>query len=310
MKTIDLPGLKQGVSRLIMGSDYFSPDVYELVCTNMDAFTAIGGNTVDSGFIYGGGKSEQAIGMWMEDRKNRDRFNVWTKGAHPDHNGSRMSKAAIEEELKISLERLRTDYIDVYALHRDDVNVPVGAILEWLNEHVEAGRILAFGGSNWSTERLEESNRYAAEHGLRGFDFSSPNLSLAKAKEPYWADCVSVDDVALAWHERSGLPIFSWSSQARGFFTGRFTPDDHSDADLVRVFYNDANWERYYRAEKLGKEKGASTIQIALAYVLNQSFPTAAIIGPRNEAEMKSCLEATHIQLSQEEIRWLDLRTP
>jgi len=309
MNTVQLPGLKQGVSRLIMGSDYFEPAVYELVCENLDAFTAIGGNTVDTGYIYRGGESEKAIGMWMEDRKNRGEFNVWTKGAHPNKDGSRMYKEAIADELQTSLERLRTNYVDLYALHRDDITVPVGSILEWLNEHVEAGRILAFGASNWSTERLEEANRYAAEHGLRGFSFSSPNLSLAKAKEPYWADCVSVGTEAIAWHDQSKLPIFSWSAQARGFFTGRFTKDDHSDADLVRVFYNDANWERYDRAEKLGRDKGVATIQIALAYVLNQSFPTAAIVGPRNEAEMRSCLEATNIVLTREEIEWLDLKT-
>ncbi len=309
MKSINLPGLDKGVTQLIMGSDYFTPEVFELVCTNLDAYTAIGGNTIDTAYIYYGGKSEQAIGMWLEERKNRDQINVWSKGGHPNQNGPQVNKPAIYNELMTSLERLRTDYIDLYALHRDDVNVPVGEILEILNEHVEEGRIRAFGGSNWTAARLEEANRYAAEHGLRGFDFSSPNLSLGKAQEPYWADCISVDDETLAWHERTELPLFSWSAQARGFFTGRFTPEDRSDADLVRVFYNDANWERYYRAEKLGKEKGVSTIQIALAYVLNQTFPTAAIIGPRNEAEMKSCLEATQIVLTQEEIKWLDLRT-
>jgi aryl-alcohol dehydrogenase-like predicted oxidoreductase len=309
MKTINLPGLKQGVSSLIMGSDYFAPECYDLVCTNLDAYTAIGGNTIDTAFIYCGGKSEQAIGMWMEERKNRDRINVWTKGAHPVRSGPpRVNKSAIDEDLKISLERLRTDYVDLYALHRDDPSVPVGHILEALNEHVEAGRILSFGASNWTAARLEEANRYAAEHGLRGFDFSSPNLSLAKAKEPYWRDCVSVDEETLTWHERSGLPLFSWSAQARGFFTGRFSPEDRSDADLVRVFYNDANWERYRRAEQLGREKGKSTIQIALAYVLNQPFPTGAVIGARNEAEMVSCRDAADIELSKEEIEWLDLR--
>ncbi|RAP77654.1 aldo/keto reductase [Paenibacillus montanisoli] len=309
MKHISLPGVKQGISQLIMGSDYFAPENYELVCTNLDAFTAIGGNTIDSAFIYCGGKSEQAIGMWMEDRKNRESINIWTKGGHPNQHGPQVNREAIYNELMISLERLRTDYIDIYALHRDDVNVPVGEIVEILNEHIEAGRIRTFGGSNWTTARLQEANAYAADHGLRGFEFSSPNLSLAKAKEPYWADCISVDEEILRWHERTELPVLSWSSQARGFFTGRFTPEDHSDQDLVRVFYNDDNWERYRRAEQLGKEKGYSTIQIALAYVLNQSFQTAAIIGPRNEAEMKSCLEATTIPLTQEEIKWLDLRT-
>ncbi|MBB3109555.1 aryl-alcohol dehydrogenase-like predicted oxidoreductase [Paenibacillus phyllosphaerae] len=308
MKTIELPGLKQGVTQLIMGSDYFAPEVYETVQTNLDAFTAIGGNTIDTAYIYYGGKSEQAIGMWLEERGNRDQMNIWTKGAHPNKDGSRVSKAAIAEELEISLERLRTSYVDLYALHRDDLNVPVGEILEWLNEHVEAGRILTFGASNWTTARLAEANAYAKANGLRGFSFSSPNLSLAKAQEPYWADCISIDEESLAWHEESGLPILSWSSQARGFFTGRFTKEDRSDADLVRVFYNDANWERYARAEQLAKQKGVTTIQIALAYVLNQAFPTSAIIGPRNQAEMESCKEATELTLTQEEVQWLDLR--
>lgn len=178
-----------------------------------------------------------------------------------------------------------------------------------LNEHVEAGCILTFGASNWTPARLEEANRYAAEKGLRGFDFSSPNLSLAKVREPNWPGCVSVDDEALAWHERNSLPVFSWSAQALGFFSGRFGPDDRSDENLVRVFYNDANWERYRRSEQLAKEKGITTIQIALAYVLNQSFPTVAIIGPRNEMEMKSCQEATKLTFTWEEIKWLDLRT-
>jgi aryl-alcohol dehydrogenase-like predicted oxidoreductase len=309
MKKISIKGLKQDVTQLIMGSDYFTPEGIELVAQNLDAYTAIGGNTIDTAYIYCGGLSEQAIGMWLEMRGNRETVNIWTKGAHPDQSGSRMNKEAIYSELMTSLERLRTDYTDLYALHRDDTNVPVGRILEYLNEHLEAGRMRAFGASNWTAARLEEANRYAAEHGLQGFTFNSPNLSLAKAQEPYWNDCISVDGEMMAWHERSGLPIFSWSSQARGFFTGRFTPEDRSDSDLVRVFYNDQNWERYGRAEQLGKEKGVATIQIALAYVLNQAFPTAAIIGARNEAEMRSCREAADIRLSHEEIEWLDLRS-
>ena len=308
MKHIKIPGLHNEVSSLIMGSDYFTPETYELASANLDAYVAIGGNTIDTAFIYCGGKSEQALGMWVEERGNRKSINIWTKGGHPNKDGNRVNKQAIGEELSISLERLRTDYIDLYALHRDDPAVPVGEILEILNSHVEAGRILAFGASNWTWERLQEANRYAAEHGLRGFEFNSPNLSLAKANEPYWRDAISVDEELLAEHERTGLPLFSWSSQARGFFTGRFTPEDRSDADTVRVFYSDDNWERYRRAEKLAGEKGVTTIQIALAYVLNQSFPTAALIGPRNEAEMQSCSEATNIKLTPEEIKWLDLR--
>jgi aryl-alcohol dehydrogenase-like predicted oxidoreductase len=291
-----------------MGSDYFTPKRIEEVCDILDAYVEIGGNTIDTAFIYMEGESERAIGMWVQRRGNRDRINLWTKGAHPDENGSRVKPEIIREELLISLERLQTDYVDLYALHRDDPEVPVGVILEALNEQVEAGRIRAFGVSNWTHERIQEANDYAAQHGLVGISFNSPNLSLAKAKEPYWPGCVSADDATIEWHTRTGMPLFSWSSQARGFFSGRFSPEKPDHPDLVRVFYSDDNWERYRRAERLGRELGVPTIQVALAYVLNQPFPTAAIIGPQNRDEMLSCAAGANIRLTPEQLAWLDLK--
>ncbi|MEH7547666.1 aldo/keto reductase [Neobacillus vireti] len=306
MNSITIPGLSKPVTTLIQGSDYFRPSIYEKVCSVLDRFLAIGGNTIDTAHIYCGGESELAIGQWMKDRNNREDVVILTKGAHHDQNGPRVNPEAIAKDLFDSLERLGTDYIDLYALHRDDPNVPVSVIMDALNEHIAAGRIKAIGGSNWTVERLEEANEYAAANGLVGFTFSSPNLSLAKAKEPFWAGCVSIDANDCEWHEKYQLPILSWSSQARGFFTGRFTPEDQSNEDLVRVFYSDDNWERLRRAEQLAKEKGVSTIQIALAYVLNQPFPTCALIGAQNEEELISCYEGSKIVLTKEELRWLE----
>jgi len=308
MKSIQVNGVDKEISSLVMGSGGFTPDHMDRVTDVLNHYLEIGGNTIDTAFIYYGGKSEEAIGIWMEENKRREDVIILTKGAHHNADGPRVSKEAIDEELKISLDRLRTDYVELYALHRDNPEVPVGEILEILNAHVEAGRIGAFGGSNWSIERLQEANDYAEKHGLVGFSFSSPNLSLAKPNEPYWAGCVSVDDPMLVWHEGNYMPLISWSSQASGFFTGRFTPEDRSHNDIVRVYYSDENWERYHRAEQMAKEKGVETIQISLAYVLNQSFPTAAIIGPQNKQEILSCRQALDISLTEEEIKWLDLR--
>jgi aryl-alcohol dehydrogenase-like predicted oxidoreductase len=111
----------------------------------------------------------------------------------------------------------------------------------------------------------------------------------------------------LKWYAAHQLPLLSWSSQARGFFSGRFTPENRDNADLVRVFYSDDNWERLNRAKELAKKKDVTTIQIALAYVLSQPFPTCALIGPRNEEEMRSCQHGAGIKLSAEELAWLDL---
>lgn len=308
MESIQLHTTKKPISKLVMGTDYFTPDIIDKVTEVLNDFIKVGGNTIDTAHVYAGGKSEQAIGIWLDENNTRDDVILLTKGGHPNQSGPRVNKQAIDEELEISLDRLKTDYVELYALHRDDPNVHVGEILEILNEHVESGKIGAFGGSNWTPARLEEANRYAEKNGLIGFSFSSPNLSLAKAQEPYWPDCVSLDNGMLAWHEKTNLPVFSWSAQARGFFTGRYSPDDHSNADLVRVFYNDDNWERYRRAEQLANEMGVETIQISLAYVLNQPFPTTAIIGAQNAKEMVSCQQAAKITLTDEQLEWLDLR--
>ena len=307
MKTISIQGLHKPVSVLMKGSDYFFHDSYEKAAANLDAYFAIGGNSIDTAHIYCGGQSEEVIGRYMQERGNRDEWVILTKGAHHDQNGPRVNAADIRRDITVSFERLQTDFIDLYALHRDDPSVPAGEIIEALNEYVNNGSVGAIGVSNWTWQRIEEANTYAEAHGLAGFTFSSPNLSLAKANEPFWKGCVSADAETCAWHEQVQLPLLSWSSQARGFFTGRFSPEIRDNADLVRVFYSDDNWKRLDRAKQLAEEKGATPIQIALAYVLNQPFPTCALIGAQSAEELRSCDEGARIHLTREELDWLDL---
>ncbi|MWC29662.1 aldo/keto reductase [Paenibacillus sp. MMS18-CY102] len=307
MKHITVAGLHKPVSQLMKGSDYFTHNNYDKAAANLDAFFAIGGNAIDTAHIYTGGESEAVIGRYFQERGNREQWVILTKGAHHDENGPRVNREAIRSDLAESLERLQTSYIDMYAVHRDDLSVPAGDIIEALNEHIASGAVRSIGASNWSWHRMQEANDYAAAKGLAGFSFSSPNLSLAKANEPFWPGCVSADSGALAWHRQTQLPLFAWSSQARGFFTGRFSPEDRTNADLVRVFYSDGNWERLARAKQLAERKNVTAIQIALAYVLNQPFPACALIGAQSAEELRSCDEGSRIALTQEELDWLDL---
>lgn len=308
MKYLRFPALKRDLSRLVLGAMNF--DVCALAPTYeiMDEWMRLGGNIVDCAHNYGDGSSELALGRWLQDRGRRDEVVVLTKGAHQNADRKRVTPEDITCDLRDSLARLKIDVIDLYLLHRDDPESPVGPIMEVLNEHKGAGRIQAFGASNWTTSRLEEANAFAAAHGLEGFSCSSPNLSLATQNEPAWTGCISASDPeARAWYERAGLPLFAWSSQAGGFFTGRYSPANHNNREMVRVYYNEGNWERLRRAQELGRRKGYSAHQIALAWVLHQPFPTYAVIGPRSLEELLSSSTALEIELTPEEVRWLNL---
>jgi aryl-alcohol dehydrogenase-like predicted oxidoreductase len=309
MRYLNIPNIDKPISRIALGTASYSLDRYERAAELLDAFVEAGGTCIDTAHVYGRGASERALGTWLAERGNRVQIVVLGKGCHPIGNsGPRVGPQFIHADLAESLERLQTSYIDLYLLHRDDESVPVGAIVEALNEERAAGRNHAFGGSNWRTERIAEANAYAAEHGLAGFAASSINLSLAWPKEPMWPDCLAADDAARAWHTATQLPLFSWSSQAGGFLSGQFKPEDTSNADLVRVYYSDENFERLRRATDLGEQKDVGPIVIALAYVLSQPFPTVPLVGSASAAELSESLRALQIELTPQELAYLDLK--
>lgn len=309
MRYLNIPGIDKPISRIALGTAGYSLERYAQAVELLDAFVEAGGTCIDTAHVYGHGASERTLGKWLAERGNRDQVAVLGKGCHPiGKSGPRVGPQFIHADLAESLERLQTDYIDLYLLHRDDESVPVGSIVEALNEEHAAGRIRAFGGSNWRTKRIAEADAYAAERGLVGFAASSINLSLARPKEPMWAGCIAADDDARAWHAATQLPLFSWSSQAGGFLSGQFTPEDTSNADLARVYYSDDNFARLRRATELGARKGVGPIVVALAYVLSQPFPTAPLVGSATVAELNESLQALQIELTPDELAYLDLK--
>ena len=302
MSYIEVDGVSKPVLRLVLGTMVMQPGQLSLTDELMDGFVAAGGTTIDTARIYG---TESVVGLWLRLSGIRDRPVVIGKGCGP----GRVRPEYLAEELQQSLEAMRLEYFDLYLLHRDDPNVPVGELIDALNEHARAGRIRAFGASNWTTRRLLKANAYAEANGLLGFVASSPNLSLATQNEEAWPGTVSISDQPqeLRWYNEEQFPLLSWSSQARGFFTPRAHPENRSDSELVRVWYSDANWERKRRAAELGARLGATANQIALAWVLHQPFPTAALIGPATAEEAQDSYGALRLELTAEQVAWLNL---
>jgi aryl-alcohol dehydrogenase-like predicted oxidoreductase len=230
-----------------------------------------------------------------------------TKGAHTPE----CYPEALTRELLISLDRFQTDYTDLYFMHRDNPEVPVGEFVECLNEHKRAGRIRAFGGSNWTIERIEAADEYARSRGLTGFAASSSNFALGVWNEPMWDGCVAaVDAGSRAWYGRTRMPLFAWSSQASGFFTGRYAPEDRHNpavANVIRTWFNEGNFLRLARAQELARNKGLTSTQIALAYVLCQPLNVFALIGPRSIEETQTSARALDVALTPTELDWLNL---
>lgn len=291
--------LGRDLSVLALGTSVYRNAEADLSLELLDGWRALGGTLIDTGREYGA--AERTIARWRAERGTGDEV-VLTKGGHHDETRRRVTPADITADLEVSLRVLELETISLYLLHRDDPSQPVGPIIEALNEHRATGRIRAFGASNWTIERLEAANSYAAPRGLVGFSCSSPALSLATQNEAPWAGCVCASDTrSKAWYARTGMPLFAWSAQAGGFFAGV------GGDDLKRVYGNDGNRERLRRATELGRDKGCTANQVALAWVLDQPFPTYALIGPRTLAELEASVAALELELTEDERRWLDL---
>ena len=110
-----------------------------------------------------------------------------------------------------------------------------------------------------------------------------------------------------AWLTAKQIPLLPWSSQARGFFLDDTSHEFTADPERVRCWFSDDNFERLGRARELAKKYGVSALNIALAYVLRQPFPTFPLIGPRTLRELRTSLPALHVPLTEAEVKWLNL---
>lgn len=297
-----IPGLARPASVLALGFEDFR--TFSSGSILLDAYYEAGGNLFDTAFVYGAGKTEALLGDWLKNRGVRETSVVIGKGAHtpvcyPD---------VIGKQLTQSLDRLKTDYVDIYFMHRDNPDVPVGEFVDAMDAEVKAGRIRGpFGGSNWTRERMDEAITYADRNGKQRPGALSNNFSLAEMLEPIWPGCItSSSDEWKAWLNARQMPNFAWSSQGRGFFTERAGRDKRDNEELVRVWYSDRNFGRRDRAIELAARLGKSPIHVALAYVLAQPFPSIPLIGPRTLGELDHSLQALDILLSPDDLRWLD----
>lgn len=314
-----IPGIDKPVSRVVQGTTMIGSDLDEAQSfALLDQVYALECNALDTAHVYSEGNSERVIGRWLQTRRLRSEIIIVTKGAAHSEDRRRLTPFDISSDLYDSLARLKTDYVDLYLLHRDDPDIPVEPIIDVLNEHLRAGSLRAFGASNWSHQRIAAANQYAQANGLVQFVASSPQFSLAESFDEPWPLCLTISGpigaAARAWYTQTQMPLLAWSPLASGFFSGRFQRDNLAtfgerewDRVVVQTYAAEANFQRLDRASLLAAEKGLNTAQIALAYVMNQPVNIFAVVGPHSGAKFKQNIEACWVELTAEEMAWLDL---
>jgi aryl-alcohol dehydrogenase-like predicted oxidoreductase len=274
----------------------------------LEAYLAQGGNFVDTAHCYsawlpdGAGRSERELGRCLAELSCRDALVVATKGGHPAfapyyHRAEHyLAPEVVRADVDESLARLGIECIDLYYLHRDDARVPVGEVIDSLNEEIARGRVRYLGASNWSVARIEAANAYAAAEGRVGFCISEVHFSLA---EPSWpmTDDPTVRHLTAtdrAWHARSGLPVAAYSPTARGFMAGR--------PEVEAEYAQPPNLARRERARELATQLGCTPTQVALAWLMHQPFPVVPITGTNDLAHLAEVVGASEVELSDQQV--------
>ena len=318
MQYATIPFVGKSVPRLVFGTAVpyiqWGGDCDAL----FDAALAAGVTAFDTARCYM--RSENVLGGWMERRGVRDKIVLITKGGLDGMFGvKRLRDKCIRADLQASMSALKTDFIDLYFLHRDDPSVPAGEIVERMNALIAEGKIGAYGASNWTHERIEAAQEYAYRRGLQPFSASQPHFGLAEAVREPWKGCLSLTGAkqaaARAWYARTGLAVLAYSPLGRGMLSGKFKSGDAvgakkaMDGAARRGFLSAENMERLRRTEEIAAQTGYTVPQLALAWALGSEMNVFAVAGTSRVQGLEGDLSAIDIVLTPAQRAYMDLKT-
>lgn len=312
-RTLGRTGLQ--VSELCLGTMQWGWTADEAAsCAVMDAFVEAGGNFIDTADVYSnwaegnpGGVSEEIIGRWMQARGNRRQIVLATKvrGRMWDGpNGEGLSRGHIMAAVEDSLRRLQTDHIDLYQTHWFDANTPIDETLRALDDLVRQGKVRYLGCSNYPAWRLAKALWVSDKQSLARYDSIQPHYNIAYRAE--------FERELKGLCEEEGIGVIPYSPLAAGFLTGKYrrgepVPDSARASGIQRRYLNDRGFTILEALEKLGKTRGQSIAQMALAWQLSQPVITSPIIGANSVEQLNDSLGAVGVRLSDEEVKALDV---
>jgi aryl-alcohol dehydrogenase-like predicted oxidoreductase len=294
------------VSPITFGSNVFGWTIDEKKSFEvLDGFKEAGFNFIDTADVYSrwkpgnsGGESEAIIGNWMKERNNRSEIILTTKVGSDMGTGKSLSKKHILEAVDASLGRLKTDYIDLYQSHFDDLDTPVQETLEAYDELVKAGKIRWIGASNFTPERLLESLKVSKENNLPVYQTYQPEYNLYDRQgfeENYEQICTD-----------NQLGVINYYSLASGFLTGKY----RSEADFtksprgagMKKFLNERGLNILKALDEVSAAHNTSLASVSLAWLIARPSITAPIASVTNLEQLTDFTNAATLTLSAEDL--------
>ncbi len=264
-------------------------------------------------FEYGRGRSEVIVGKALQGEK-RQRTVLATKVHYPmssDPNATGNTRRHIIEQCEASLQRLNTDYIDLYQLHGSNADIPIDEALRALDDLIRAGKVRYIGTSGFAAWELVESLWVSKEYGLNRFVSEQPPYNLLDRR---------IERELIPMAQTYGFALIPWAPAAGGFFNAQYrhaqeAPSDSRYGAFWRGFYRDSFAEqRVFDLQEtvlaLGQEKNASGYALALAWGLSKPGITSPIIGPRTVAQLEDSLTVLEIELTDDDHARLDNAAP
>ncbi|MBA2625932.1 MAG: aldo/keto reductase [Acidimicrobiia bacterium] len=271
-----------------------------------------GVNFVDTADVYANGESEEIVGKALEGR--RDDVVLATKfhgpmGSDPNQRGN--SRRWIVREVEDSLRRLRTDWIDLYQVHRPDAGTDVDETLGALSDLVHAGKVRVFGSSTFPAEQIVEAQWVAERRGRERFRCEQP---------PYSIFARGIEAGVLPTCQRYGMGVIAWSPLNGGWLTGRY----RRGAEAPRGGRAERQPERFDQSrpenarkldlveelDKVASEAGVSMTHLAIAFTLAHPAVSAAIIGPRTMEQLTDLLGGADVRLEDDVLDRIDELVP
>jgi aryl-alcohol dehydrogenase-like predicted oxidoreductase len=266
----------------------------------------LGINFFDTADMYSVGSSEEVVGAALKDFVRRDDVVIATKVFNPMSeapNDGGLSRKHIMSSIDASLRRLKTDYVDLYQIHRWDYNTPIEETMEALHDIVKAGKARYIGASSMYSWQFAKALYVADLHGWTRFVSMQPHYNLIYREEEREMIPLCVDQK---------IAVIPWSPLARGLLTGKRTKERNetirskTDEFGKMLYKSDSDFDIVNRLGEVANQKGLPDVQVALAWMLSKPAITAPIIGASKPGHLEDAVAALSVKLTQNEINQLE----